>query len=295
MDEAVHGIGDRLKAWRLTQKHTQTSAAELLGMPMRTYQNYENDVRPPNTKAWEAFHRAGINTNWLLSGEGEMLFADMATARPDLQREEAEWQGVRLALVTVSSEDLLLGDTSPKAAAFAQAYNAGLTTASLVLRERIPEVTAGDLRAWVTVALRWRHRWETTMGSQRYSHSASPANMREAAEPSYLMNQPLIVDINRALLARYLAALRPAIEQTLMDRPTAAAVIAELYSQEDGGATPRVRELLTGVLRGVWRAQAEKGAPVTSPSEEANAIADICRQLGLHDDDQTKGLTRSAG
>lgn len=84
MDEAVHGIGDRLKAWRLTQKHTQTGAAELLGMPMRTYQNYENNVRPPNTKAWQAFHGAGININWLLSGQGEMHLrplerANMAT------------------------------------------------------------------------------------------------------------------------------------------------------------------------------------------------------------------------
>lgn len=294
MDEAVHGIGDRLKAWRLTQKHTQTGAAELLGMPMRTYQNYENNVRPPNTKAWEAFHRAGINTNWLLSGEGEMLVADMATVRPDLQREEAEWQVVKLALATVSFQDLLLGDTSSSADAFVRAYNSGQLTASLVLRERIPQVTAQELREWATVALRWRHRWETAQIGREYDYGA-PSKMRAAAEPSFLLDQPGIVDINRAVLARYLAALRPAIERTLMDRPTAAAVIAELYSQEDSAANPRVRDLLTGVLRGVWRAQTEKGAPVTSPTEEANAIADICRQLGLHGDDQTKGLTRSAG
>lgn len=294
MDEAVHGIGDRLKAWRLTQKHTQTSAAELLGMPMRTYQNYENNVRPPNTKAWEAFHRAGINTNWLLSGEGEMLVADMATVRPDLQREEAEWQVVKLALATVSFQDLLLGDTSSSADAFVRAYNSGQLTASLVLRERIPQVSAQDLRDWATVALRWRHRWETAQISRDYEYGAT-SKMRAAAEPSFLLDQPGIVDINRAVLARYLAALRPAIEQTLMDRPTAAAVIAELYSQEDSAANPRVRDLLTGVLRGIWRSQAEKGTPVTSPTEEANAIADICRQLGLHGDDQTKGLTRSAG
>lgn len=294
MDEAVHGIGDRLKAWRLTQKHTQTGAAELLGMPMRTYQNYENNVRPPNTKAWEAFHRAGINTNWLLSGEGEMLVADMATVRPDLQREEAEWQVVKLALATVSFQDLLLGDTSSSADAFVRAYNSGQLTASLVLRERIPQVSAQDLRDWATVALRWRHRWETAQISRDYEYGAT-SKMRAAAEPSFLLDQPGIVDINRAVLARYLAALRPAIEQTLMDRPTAAAVIAELYSQEDSAANPRVRDLLTGVLRGIWRSQAEKGTPVTSPTEEANAIADICRQLGLHGDDQTKGLTRSAG
>lgn len=47
-------------------------------MPARTYQNYEGNVRSPNTEAWECFVRAGINANWLLTGEGPMLLADLA-------------------------------------------------------------------------------------------------------------------------------------------------------------------------------------------------------------------------
>lgn len=47
-------------------------------MPARTYQNYEGGMRAPNTEAWECFVRAGINANWLLTGEGPMLLADLA-------------------------------------------------------------------------------------------------------------------------------------------------------------------------------------------------------------------------
>lgn len=46
-------------------------------MPFRTYQNYEGEVRPPNTEAWGKFVDAGINANWLLTGEGPMLAADL--------------------------------------------------------------------------------------------------------------------------------------------------------------------------------------------------------------------------
>lgn len=74
----MHGIGARLKLWRGQEKLTQPEAATCLGMPFRTYQNYEGGVRPPNTDAWLAFARAGINANWLLTGEGPMLLADLA-------------------------------------------------------------------------------------------------------------------------------------------------------------------------------------------------------------------------
>lgn len=47
-----------------------------------TYQNYERDVRAPNTEGWEAFVRAGINANWLLTGEGPMLLADLSAKAP---------------------------------------------------------------------------------------------------------------------------------------------------------------------------------------------------------------------
>lgn len=69
----VHSIGARLKVWREAANLKQGEAAGVLGLSGSTYQNYERDVRAPNTEGWEAFVRAGINANWLLTGEGEML------------------------------------------------------------------------------------------------------------------------------------------------------------------------------------------------------------------------------
>ncbi len=69
----MHEIGVRLKVWRDAAQLKQDEAAKLLGLPGSTYQNYERGVRAPNTEGWESFARVGINTNWLLTGEGPML------------------------------------------------------------------------------------------------------------------------------------------------------------------------------------------------------------------------------
>ncbi len=71
-------IGSRLKVWRESVSLKQAEAASLLGLPPNTYQNYERDVRSPNTEGWEAFVKHGINTNWLLTGEGPMLLVELA-------------------------------------------------------------------------------------------------------------------------------------------------------------------------------------------------------------------------
>lgn len=73
----VHSIGARLKAWRDSFGWNQAEAASRLQLSASTYQNYERDVRAPNTEGWEAFYRVGINANWLLSGEGPMLLEDL--------------------------------------------------------------------------------------------------------------------------------------------------------------------------------------------------------------------------
>lgn len=69
----MHSVGSRLKVWRESVSLKQAEAAERVGLPASTYQNYERDVRAPNTEGWEAFVKAGINANWLLTGEGSML------------------------------------------------------------------------------------------------------------------------------------------------------------------------------------------------------------------------------
>lgn len=74
----MHSIGLRLKAWRESVKLSQKDAATQLRVQPRTYQDYERDLRAPGAESMEAFVRAGINANWLLTGEGPMLLADQA-------------------------------------------------------------------------------------------------------------------------------------------------------------------------------------------------------------------------
>lgn len=68
----MHSYGSRLKVWRESQKLKQPEAASLLGVPASSYQKYEMDLLAPGAKAIEGFVRAGINANWLVTGEGEM-------------------------------------------------------------------------------------------------------------------------------------------------------------------------------------------------------------------------------
>lgn len=78
----MHSIGDALKAWRQQANLSQKDAATHLGVPARTYQDYERDLKAPGAGAIQAFVRAGINANWLLTGEGPMLLADLAAPAP---------------------------------------------------------------------------------------------------------------------------------------------------------------------------------------------------------------------
>ncbi len=73
----VHSVGAQLSVWRKASGLRQEDAAARLGLSPSTYQNYERGTRRPDTDGWEAFVRGGINANWLLTGEGEMLLADV--------------------------------------------------------------------------------------------------------------------------------------------------------------------------------------------------------------------------
>lgn len=53
----------------------QEDAARVLDLVTGTYQNYERNIREPHAPAFVAFTKAGINANWLLTGEGEMLLS----------------------------------------------------------------------------------------------------------------------------------------------------------------------------------------------------------------------------
>ncbi|MFZ2853168.1 MAG: helix-turn-helix transcriptional regulator [Rhodocyclaceae bacterium] len=80
-------VGERLKKARTALGLTQKELFVLIEMPVPSLQDYEAGKRMPGGDALASLIRAGINTNWLLTGKGPMLLADLvppavATASP---------------------------------------------------------------------------------------------------------------------------------------------------------------------------------------------------------------------
>lgn len=78
-------LGARLKAARATLRATQEAFAAQSGIPLDTLRKYEGDKRHPGAEALAGAIRAGINANWLLTGEGPMLLKDLVgeKAKPE--------------------------------------------------------------------------------------------------------------------------------------------------------------------------------------------------------------------
>lgn len=74
-------IGERIKAVRTALSENQKDFASKLEVGFSTYQKYEMGMSIPGGEAIKGFVRLGINANWLLTGEGEMLLPD-AQPRP---------------------------------------------------------------------------------------------------------------------------------------------------------------------------------------------------------------------
>ena len=54
--------------------------AHHLGLPSSTYSAYEGDAGPPKVEWLVELARRGVNLNWLLTGDGEMLLPPRAVA-----------------------------------------------------------------------------------------------------------------------------------------------------------------------------------------------------------------------
>jgi transcriptional regulator with XRE-family HTH domain len=61
-------IGRRLAHIRAGE--SQERHADALGVPLRTYQNYEQGKREPDLRTLLSLYLLGWNLNWLLSGDG---------------------------------------------------------------------------------------------------------------------------------------------------------------------------------------------------------------------------------
>lgn len=75
-------IGVRMKAARESLGLTQDSFARAVGGSKRGIQENEARNRVPGGEIISGMVRLGINANWLLTGEGPMLLADLAAPAP---------------------------------------------------------------------------------------------------------------------------------------------------------------------------------------------------------------------
>ena len=72
-------LGNRLKDIRKLNNVSQEQFAEIIGVSKKAYWNYESDKRTiPTDILLNIAHAYRINTNWLISGEGEMILTEDA-------------------------------------------------------------------------------------------------------------------------------------------------------------------------------------------------------------------------
>jgi phage repressor protein C with HTH and peptisase S24 domain len=73
----MNTVAERLRFAREKMGIGQADAASKFGIPVSTYRKYESGPSEPGSEAIAGISRAGINANWLLTGEGAMLLADV--------------------------------------------------------------------------------------------------------------------------------------------------------------------------------------------------------------------------
>lgn len=78
VDNLKTAVGARIKQVRGVLGLTQKGLCEATGLPLPSLKNYEVSQTIPGGEAILALMHAGINANWLLTGDGPMLMADLA-------------------------------------------------------------------------------------------------------------------------------------------------------------------------------------------------------------------------
>jgi len=79
VDNLKIAIAERIKKFRGRLGVTQKELCGEIGMPLPSLRNYEAAKQIPGGEAILGFMHAGINANWLLTGESPMLLADLVT------------------------------------------------------------------------------------------------------------------------------------------------------------------------------------------------------------------------
>lgn len=69
-------ISDRLRLLRMELGLSQPEVAVKFNIPLPSWKNYEKGPSEPGSGALRCLAAGGVNTNWVLTGEGEMLLTD---------------------------------------------------------------------------------------------------------------------------------------------------------------------------------------------------------------------------
>ena len=84
-ESANFQIGERLRFFRETKKMSRVQLAVAVEGTIRGIQNNEDNLSLPNSKILIALYGLGLNVNWLLTGEGPMMLADLTVGGDDLK------------------------------------------------------------------------------------------------------------------------------------------------------------------------------------------------------------------
>lgn len=151
-------VGDRIRQVRGSE--TQTTFAERLGITQRAVVNYETGGRVPKKSVLgKMSEQYGVNTDWLLTGEGEKLLPGSSFSEKDnTQQPEIIDSGEKKLLHGVEnrvfSEDLQLGFAASRPAEAATGEAAPGPAAAPRSGSPAAPAAAPDLAAQLVAALR---------------------------------------------------------------------------------------------------------------------------------------------
>ena len=97
-------ISERLRQVCEAKNWKITDFADRSGIAYRTMQGYIGGEREPNAEGMTGIAKAGVNLNWLVSGEGKMFISDVA--QNDFLPDEISLIG-KYRVITDSSKRIL--------------------------------------------------------------------------------------------------------------------------------------------------------------------------------------------
>jgi transcriptional regulator with XRE-family HTH domain len=110
-------IGSRMKVARESAGLSRPSFTTKFGGSVRTLENNEGGRNEPGALMVSTFVSLGINANWLLTGKGPMLLADLVAPAPAGVNVDAMVQAI-VAIFTVSPKGESVERLARKAVAF---------------------------------------------------------------------------------------------------------------------------------------------------------------------------------